>query len=213
MKDRSTMIAEAIILPWELFLAGKDINMPRHMDSGDWYNEQSTKHPSRIYEEHMCNKKHKVDKMSCPALVSDLMKDFNYSCSEAIVPSSSCERCAERKCENLSSLEIPCLATVRTTNGNSLLGSGKLCLTNKLNIANYDRSSVQKVFLEFNSEIFFKYQVCKLRSLSLYICVCVQLQLYVNNQLQLFSCFTGNEGKVLTLQMNSRCCRLEVITS
>ncbi|XP_065847135.1 CST complex subunit CTC1 isoform X2 [Euphorbia lathyris] len=160
ISDRSTVFAEAIILPWDLFLAGKDGNMLRHRDSGNQFNEQSTEYPSRIYEEHLPSKKRKVDKVSCPTLVSDLMNGCNYSCSEAVACSSSCEGYAEGKCENLSSLEIPCLATIRTANGHSLLGSGKLCLTNyKLNIGNYDKSSAQKVLLEFNSENLFKYQI------------------------------------------------------
>ncbi|WCJ35364.1 conserved telomere maintenance component 1 [Euphorbia peplus] len=142
ISDKSTMIAEAIILPWNLFLSGKDGSMLPRRDSGDEFNEQSTEYP---------NKKCKVGKEN----------DSNNSCSEDI----SCEGYAEGKCQNLSSLEFPCLATTRTANGHRLLGSGKLCRTNyKLKIGNHDKSIAQKVLLEFNSENFFKYQFLQIGS-------------------------------------------------
>ncbi|KAF2309889.1 hypothetical protein GH714_005501 [Hevea brasiliensis] len=135
--DCCTMFAEAIILPWDLFLGVKDGAMLPFKISGDWLNESLAHYPTENYQERLSNKKRKIDQASSQAL----------------------KRSNEGECGNLSSLEIPCLATVRTANRQNLGGSGKLCFTkSKVKIDADCKLSAEKVLLEFNSENLFKYQ-------------------------------------------------------
>ncbi|XP_021647982.2 CST complex subunit CTC1 isoform X2 [Hevea brasiliensis] len=141
--DCCTMFAEAIILPWDLFLGVKDGAMLPFKISGDWLNESLAHYPTENYQERLSNKKRKIDQASSQAL----------------------KRSNEGECGNLSSLEIPCLATVRTANRQNLGGSGKLCFTkSKVKIDADCKLSAEKVLLEFNSENLFKYPALQIGS-------------------------------------------------
>ncbi|XP_037493187.1 CST complex subunit CTC1 isoform X2 [Jatropha curcas] len=136
ISDISSTFAEAIILPWDLFLTGKDgTTLPVEV-SGDQLNEPLAFYPCEILQDHLPTKKHKVDKTSG--------QDFKGS--------------AESKCGNLCSSEIPCSVNVKTAEGYHSVGSGKLCFTNCKITADF-KQSAKKVLLEFNSENFFKYQI------------------------------------------------------
>ncbi|EEF52463.1 conserved hypothetical protein [Ricinus communis] len=161
ISDNSTMFAEAIILPWDLFLPGKDGTRLPVKVSGDRPDEPLVNCSIENYQEHPPNKKCKIDQASSQTLASDMMNDCNNGCCELRTCSSLSKGSTDGKCGNLNSLlEIPCSITVRHGNIYSSFGSGKLCCTKcKTDTGACFKPSTEKVLLEFNTENFIKYQI------------------------------------------------------
>ncbi|XP_015575646.2 CST complex subunit CTC1 isoform X1 [Ricinus communis] len=166
ISDNSTMFAEAIILPWDLFLPGKDGTRLPVKVSGDRPDEPLVNCSIENYQEHPPNKKCKIDQASSETLASDMMNDCNNGCCELRTCSSLSKGSTDGKCGNLNSLlEIPCSITVRHGNIYSSFGSGKLCCTKcKTDTGACFKPSTEKVLLEFNTENFIKYQSLQIGS-------------------------------------------------
>lgn len=159
------MFAEAIVLPWDLFLAGKDEATYPGKVSSNQLNEAIEHHSGGNYQECLPNKKCKTVRAPIQALLSGLIDEHSSGDGELSTcsTSSSFRESTEWKCGNLSSLEIPCVATIRSANSHNLVSLGKLCCTKcKVRIGSDCKPSAEKLLLEFSSENFFKYQVCQI---------------------------------------------------
>ncbi|XP_050236742.1 CST complex subunit CTC1 [Mercurialis annua] len=162
VSDRSTVFAEAIILPWDLFIAEKEGTPLAVAVSGDQLNVPILRYPSDSYQECPPNKKCKIDQASSQTLVSDLINDC-YGCCELSTCSSSFRESNMEICKNSDPFEIPCSVTVRNGNSHNFVGLGKLsCTRRKTNTCADFKPSAEKVLLEFNSEDLCKYQLLQI---------------------------------------------------
>lgn len=154
------MFVEAIILPWDLFLAGSyEISCPT-MALGD-NPKNSMESAGGNYLDHVSPKRRKVNHSSSRGLSSNSVNNSSESVREPSSCSISYKESREKqKYCDLTSREISCSAMISGVNSHSLVGSVILhCTRTKLNNGGFCRPSGQKVLLEFTSESFYKYQV------------------------------------------------------
>lgn len=157
------MFVEAIVLPWDLVLDGK--NGTKHLTkvSRDQPFEPVEYCGSEDYQGHTPAKRCKTDYTSSRALSSGLIDDLVDSEVSKFSRSESSE---EQTCTSLSSHEISCLVTFRSVNDHSFISSGILhCTETSIDFQNL---TAEKILLEFNSENVCKYQVCKVASFFLF---------------------------------------------
>ncbi|KAK6245301.1 hypothetical protein SCA6_008391 [Theobroma cacao] len=151
---RSSVFAEAIVLPWYLFLAGKDGTVLPNKVSRDCTGGNCLDHAPR--------KRHKTDCAS--SCVSPGFKDnFGIASSEKSTCSSR-ETCGDQSCPRMSfSHEIPCLATIQGVNNFIFTSSGFLYRTKaNAKISVVCKESADKILLEFTSESDLKYQLLQI---------------------------------------------------
>ncbi|KAI9200887.1 hypothetical protein LWI28_014534 [Acer negundo] len=156
--NRLSVFVEAIVLPWDLVLDGK--NGTKHLTkvSRDQPFEPQEYYGSEDYQGHTPAKRCKTDYTSSRALSSGLTDDLvdsevrKFSCSESS---------KEPTCTSLSSHEISCLATFRSVNDHSFISSGILhCTkTSVKTCIDFQNLTAEKILLEFNSENVCKYQL------------------------------------------------------
>ncbi|XVE55950.1 hypothetical protein DITRI_Ditri03aG0198400 [Diplodiscus trichospermus] len=143
---RSCVFAEAIVLPFYLFLAGKDGNVhsnkvPRDGTSGN-------------YIDHAPSKRCKTDYASLASL------GFEDNFVSASSEQSTCSFMEKSGDQSMSfSHEIPCFATIRGANNSIFTSSGILCRT-KANAK--IKESADKILLEFKSQSDLKYQLLQI---------------------------------------------------
>ncbi|KAH7567364.1 hypothetical protein JRO89_XS07G0059000 [Xanthoceras sorbifolium] len=153
-----SMCVEAIVLPWDLVLDGK--NGSRHPTKvlRDRPFEPVEYCASEDYQGHIPAKRQKIDYTSNRALSSGLMDDLVDSEVSNFSRSESCKQ----TCTNLSSSqEILCSATVRSVNDHNFISLGILHCT-KASVKtciDFQNLTAEKVLLQFNSDNFSKYQV------------------------------------------------------
>ncbi|CAK7347604.1 unnamed protein product [Dovyalis caffra] len=160
--NRDTVFVEAIVLPWDLSIAGIDPIAHSGEISRNWLNETLGHYIGKNYQEHLPNKRCKIDCTSSQDFVLDLVDDHSYVGSELSTCSGSLRESTEWKCRELSSThEIPCLAIVRNAKGHNLVSSGKLCCTKcKVKIGADHKPIGRKILVEFSADILSKYQDC-----------------------------------------------------
>ncbi|KAK9270379.1 hypothetical protein L1049_025958 [Liquidambar formosana] len=169
ISNRSSMFAEAMVLPWDLFLAGKDGNMHPSMVSKEKRQKLMEHGDCGNYQEHASCKRCKIGHASIRASYSGIM-DYSSdagkeSCGHLNDCSSPCRTCSvERKhCNLCSTPEIPCMATIRSVNNHSLVSSGWLCCRKaNVNVSVGCKPSSRNLLLEFKSESIFKYQLLRI---------------------------------------------------
>ncbi|XP_059636886.1 CST complex subunit CTC1 isoform X2 [Cornus florida] len=156
--DKSGMFAEAIVLPWDLFLAGKDGDTRQIKASVDQLKNSMEHYADRDYEECVSSKRYKID------LTSGLSNSEKGSCDNPNCCSSVYNKShGDWNCCNLSSLEIPCLVTVRSVHDYSQVSSGFLhCRKSNVKVGAGYKSNARKVLLEFTSDSFCKYQLLQI---------------------------------------------------
>ncbi|KAL5777858.1 hypothetical protein ACOSP7_010784 [Xanthoceras sorbifolium] len=153
-----SMCVEAIVLPWDLVLDGK--NGSRHPTKvlRDRPFEPVEYCASEDYQGHIPAKRQKIDYTSNRALSSGLMDDLVDSEVSNFSRSESCKQ----TCTNLSSSqEILCSATVRSVNDHNFISLGILHCT-KASVKtciDFQNLTAEKVLLQFNSDNFSKYQL------------------------------------------------------
>lgn len=165
------MFAEAFILLWDLLIAGKDGHKCPTNLSSDLLKEPMEHHcTSRNYQELVPSKRYKIDQPSNRDLHSSLHGAENELCGpKTCLSSSSCARSyQEQKCLNLCAPpDIPCFVT---NNDHCVASSGILCCSKaNLKVGSGCTPSAQKILLEFNSESFWKCEVCHLFSFTIYV--------------------------------------------
>lgn len=145
-----SVFAEARVLPWYLFLAGKDGslhqgNILRGCTVGN-------------HTDHSSSKRQKTDSAS-----SQLSPGFEDNfCSPCLEKGTSSlrETCGDPSCLRTSfSHEGPCWATIRGVNNFIHTSAGTLCRMKANARVKACKGSAKKIFLEFSSESDFKYQV------------------------------------------------------
>lgn len=147
VSDELSMLVEAVVLPWDLFLSGKNSTK---------VSKDQNKEPVELYDRnyHECGS-HKRCKIDHPWVRpwSSGVRD-----KSTIPGMGSCGYLSDSSNANEQDpAEIPCLACFR---GDSLVSSGKLYSTEAtLNFCAGCKPSALKVLLEFRSESLFKYQV------------------------------------------------------
>ena len=151
-----SLFVEALILPWNLFLAADGLMNPTTVSS-EQLEKPMERSAGENYQERVslrsCNFNHSPTR----ALRSSIMYDFHKSGGKNHYTQSREE---PRLC-NLSSYETSCLVTVRGVDGNDLVTSGILyCTRANLGSSGGCRSGAYKVLMEFKSESFFNYRVC-----------------------------------------------------
>lgn len=155
----SSMFVEAIILPWNLSVAGNNGISYQTGVVGDVPKNFMESCAVGSYMKNVSFKRHKVSHSSSKGLSSgsmdsscELVGKLN-SCSNSYIESSE-----DQKYSDLSSHEISCSAIISGVTGSVIL----YCTKDKLNSGGFCSPSGQKVLLEFKSESFYKYQVCQL---------------------------------------------------
>lgn len=138
ISKRSSVFAEALVLPCFLFLAGKDGSV--HKDSKDC--------AAGNYMYNALSKRQKTDGAS--SRVNPVFED-NFGRVTSLR-----ETCEDHSCMGMSfSHEIPCFATIQGVT----TSSGKLHRTKANAEIKVCKESAEKVLLEFSSESCLKYQV------------------------------------------------------
>ncbi|XP_021910975.1 CST complex subunit CTC1-like isoform X2 [Carica papaya] len=154
----SSTFVEAIILPWDLTLAGKDGAVHLAKFSRNQISEQM-EHYAIESNEHAPIKKQRTSNLTDKELTSGFLNDnlgseFKTSCSYG-------DDTQTHGCGNLSnSREIRCMATVRCVNNSNLVTSGILYhakLSAKVNVNG--KPHAEKVLLQFQSESSAKYHI------------------------------------------------------
>ncbi|PSS31397.1 CST complex subunit like [Actinidia chinensis var. chinensis] len=158
----SSRFAEALILPWDLFLRGKDLHTSPTKVAPDFPNESKHHDASRNYRECVPSKRYKIDQASSRDLSSGLSGCGHklYSLRNSCFTSTSSYQ--EQKCLNLSSpSEIPCFVT---SHDQCLASSGILCRSKANAKVSFGcKTSAHKVLLEFKDENFCKYELLRVR--------------------------------------------------
>jgi len=151
-----SLFVEALILPWNLFLAADGLMNPTTV-SREQLEEPMEHSAGENYQELVSLKRCNFNHYSMRALRSGIMYDFCKSGSENPYTKSS----EEPRLGKLSSYEISCSVTVRVVDGNDLVTSGILyCTRANPSSVGGCRSGAYKVLMEFKSESIFNYQVC-----------------------------------------------------
>ena len=149
-----SMFVEAVVLPWDLFLSGKN---PTKV-SKDQNEEPMEHYDSRNNHEYGSHKRCKIDH----AWSRPLSSGFRDKSIPGIGLCSYMSGCSSANEQD--PVEIPCLACFGS---GSLVSSGKLyCTEATLKFGTGYKPSALKVLLEFKSESFVKYQVCFVFSFS-----------------------------------------------
>ncbi|PQP99936.1 CST complex subunit CTC1 isoform X1 [Prunus yedoensis var. nudiflora] len=160
IENSSSMFVEAIILPWDLFLAGSyEISCPTRALGDNPKNSMES--AGGNYLDHVSPKRRKFNDSSSRGLSSNSVNNSSDSVREPSSCSISYKESREKqKYCDLTSREISCSAMISGVNGHSLVGSVILhCTRAKLNNGGFCRPGGQKVLLEFTSESFYKYQL------------------------------------------------------
>lgn len=149
VSDGLSMLVEALVLPWDLFLSGKN---PTKV-SKDQKKEPMELYDSKNYHEYVSFKRCKIDHASSQLLSSGLTD------KSSVAGMGSCGHLSDCSSANKQyPVEIPCLACCRS---GRLVSSGSLyCTEAALKFGAGCKLSALKVLLEFKSESFLKYQVC-----------------------------------------------------
>ncbi|XP_024952233.2 CST complex subunit CTC1 isoform X2 [Citrus sinensis] len=162
--NRSSMFVEAIVLPCNLVLYGKDGTEHPTKVLGGLPNELVKHCTGENYRGYVPEKRCKSNYKSGRAVSSGLMDDLAFVECEL----STCfqwESSKERKHTHFEmSHEIPCKAAVRSANNQSLVLPAILCRI-KANLnsnVTFQCLTAEKILLEFNSESFLKYQLLQI---------------------------------------------------
>ncbi|KAA3490591.1 CST complex subunit CTC1-like isoform X1 [Gossypium australe] len=148
-----SVFAEAGVLPWYLFLAGKDGsvhqgNVLRGCTVGN-------------HADHSSSKRQKTD-CGSSQLSPGFEDNFCSACLEKGT-SSLRETCGDPSCLRTSfSHESPCLATIRGFNNFIYTSAGTLCRMKANARVKACKGSAKKIFLEFTSESDLKYQLLQI---------------------------------------------------
>ncbi|KAB2079641.1 hypothetical protein ES319_A05G018200v1 [Gossypium barbadense] len=148
-----SVFAEAGVLPWYLFLAGKDGsvhqgNVLRGCTVGN-------------HTDHSSGKRQKTDSGSSQ-LSPGFEDNFCSACLEKGT-SSLRETCGDPSCLRTSfSHESPCLATIRGVNNFIYTSAGTMCRMKANARVKACKGSAKKIFLEFTSESDLKYQLLQI---------------------------------------------------
>uniref|UniRef100_A0A6N2MFT6 CST complex subunit CTC1 n=1 Tax=Salix viminalis TaxID=40686 RepID=A0A6N2MFT6_SALVM len=157
--NRANVFVEAVVLPWDLSIAGMDPIAHSSDISRIWLNKASRHLVGKNHGEYIPNKRCKMDCMPGQDFVSVLVDDHSYVGSELSAYSGSLRESTKWKCGETSCPEIQCLAITRNANSHNMVSSGKLCCTNcKVKIGADYKPSGRKVLLEFSSDSLFIYQ-------------------------------------------------------
>ncbi|RVW50495.1 CST complex subunit CTC1 [Vitis vinifera] len=151
VSDGLSMLVEAVVLPWDLFLSGKN---PTKV-SKDQKREPMELYNSRNYHEYVSFKRCKIDHASSRLLSSGLTD------KSSVAGMGSCGHLSDCSSANKQyPVEIPCLACCRS---GRLVSSGSLyCTEAALKFGAGCKLGALKVLLEFKSESFFKYQLLQI---------------------------------------------------
>ncbi|KAF9687595.1 hypothetical protein SADUNF_Sadunf02G0109700 [Salix dunnii] len=161
--NRANVFVEAVVLPWDLSIAGMDPAAHSGEISRIWLNQALRHYIGKNHEEYLPNKRCKMDCMPSQAFVSVLVDDHSNVGSELSACSGSLRESTKWKCGEPSCPEIQCLAITRNANSHNLVSSGKLCCTNcKVKIGADYKPSGRKVLLEFSSDSLFIYQLLQI---------------------------------------------------
>lgn len=164
LPNRSSMFVEAIVLPCNLVLYGKDGTEHPTKVLRDLPNEHMKHCTGENYRGHVPEKRCKSNYKSSRALSSGLMDDLGFVECE-LSTHFQWESSKEWKHTHFEiSHEIPCKAAVRSANNQSLVSSAILC-QRKANLnsnVNFQCLTAEKILLEFNSESFSKYQLLQI---------------------------------------------------
>ncbi|GAV69022.1 hypothetical protein CFOL_v3_12523, partial [Cephalotus follicularis] len=150
ISNRSSKFVEAIVLPWDLILAGKDGISHLTEVSMDQLVYQVECHGGKSCQEHLSSKRRKIAHTSAKKLSSSNLNDISGAGSEQNACSGYYRETSEE--QSHGSHEIQCMAAIRSVSNHSLISSGKLYCTN----ANVKTdaaltATAAKVLLEFNS--------------------------------------------------------------
>ncbi|CAK9177344.1 unnamed protein product, partial [Ilex paraguariensis] len=165
ISNRSSIHAEARILPWDLFLAEKDRDACPSKLSAGHSRQPAEGYASIYYEECVAHKRCKIDRASGGALSCGLRETRNGSWCRMNCCSSACKICQEelKCCDLRSPCELPCFVTCRDVNGPSPIGSGILhCTKTNLKVNSGCNLNGLKVLLEFHPESFCKYELLRI---------------------------------------------------
>ncbi|KAF5740713.1 CST complex subunit CTC1 [Tripterygium wilfordii] len=152
ISNRSSMFLEAFILPWYLFIAGEDVTTRPAKVSRDCAGENC--------KQCVPSKRCKIEGTSSKVLISCLRDDIRDADVKLSAYSSCREHSEGRKYMNSKSIhEIPCVATVRAVNNQSMVYSGILYSKK----ADGDcKATAKKVMLELESDNFSVYQLLQI---------------------------------------------------
>ncbi|XP_031401543.1 LOW QUALITY PROTEIN: CST complex subunit CTC1 [Punica granatum] len=148
ISERSSAFVEAIILPWDLFLAGNN--------GGEHFSEAMkslSNHWARV-----SRKRQKTDGIST-TLSSGSLDDVNNFRSDRSAFSISSRDGEIDGLIDINSYKIPCLATVRNSNKMVLVSSGILYSTKReAKTGSCCKPSTQKILMEFKFSNLSQYQ-------------------------------------------------------
>ncbi|KAA8537704.1 hypothetical protein F0562_027306 [Nyssa sinensis] len=148
--NKSSIFAEAIFLPWDLFLGGKGGDTHSTKASADQLKESMEHYANNKDQEHVSCKRRKINGAFGLSNAGSGSHGCLNFCSSAYRKSF-----AEMNYSDLSSrLEIPCL--VSSSSGNLH------CTKSYVKVGAGDNPSARKVLLEFKSESFCKYQLLQI---------------------------------------------------
>ncbi|GMI92795.1 conserved telomere maintenance component 1 [Hibiscus trionum] len=152
MKLERYAFAEAIVMPWYLFLAGKDGSM--HQD------KVLIDCTIGNHADHSSSKRQKTD---CASSLSGPGFKDNF-CSVCFEKGTSLrETCGDQSCLRTGfSHEIPCSATIQCVNNFIFTSSGTLYRIKADAKIKVCKGSAKKVFLSFSSESNLKYQLLQI---------------------------------------------------
>ncbi|XP_057973338.1 CST complex subunit CTC1 isoform X2 [Malania oleifera] len=159
ISNRSSLFVEAIILPWDLFLCGKNEGTLPTKISKDELEKPMERNTCKIYQDYVSYKRCRMDHASSGELSSGFVDYSSVAgegscCDQNDYFSISRKFNQEWRTCSSSLLEISCLAVISGID-DSLFSSGILYYKK----ANANGGvGAQKVLLEFNSDSFFKFQ-------------------------------------------------------
>lgn len=143
------MLVEAVLLPWDLFLYGKN---PTKFFKYQKKDPMELCH-TRDRREHVSSKRCKIDPESSRLLGLDITD------KPSVAGIRACSSLSDSSSANKQyQVEIQCVACVRS--GNLVTSTTLDCTDATLKYTTGFKRSSLKVLLEFKSESFFKYQVC-----------------------------------------------------
>ncbi|KAJ7958119.1 CST complex subunit CTC1 isoform X1 [Quillaja saponaria] len=161
ISSKSSMLVEAILLPWNLFLGGEDGVLHSSKLSRGKMKEPSENCRSGKNEEQVSHKRQR----SVNILTSSGLKDYvgysNYKlnpCSKFFTESEKIQGCF-----NFSSSRISCLATVRGVHNESTVSSAILHCTAPCGDTDIgSKPTARKILLELVSDCALKYQLLQI---------------------------------------------------
>ncbi|XAR61841.1 hypothetical protein NMG60_11016366 [Bertholletia excelsa] len=157
VSSSSSVFAEALILPWDVLIAGTDGH------TADLLKEPMEHYACGSQQKTVTNKRDKIDLMPNMCLISGLSGPEYKLYSDTNSCSSSTKSYQEQNSLKLSSsFEIPCHVATSGINNPCLASLGILYRTRaSLKAASGCKPSKQKVLLEFTSENFCKYEALR----------------------------------------------------